>query len=72
MNEPAAAFARLLKAKGEKAGEAAPAVEAKKEEAPAATAEAVAATEAPAAPAEEPTPAKESTTGETPAGETAG
>jgi len=34
LNEPAAAFARLLAAKGEK-GAAAPAVEAKKEEAPA-------------------------------------
>jgi len=35
LNEPASAFARLLKAKGEK-GEAVPAVEAKKEESPAA------------------------------------
>jgi len=79
LNEPASAFARLLKAKGEKGGEA-PAAEAKKEEAPAApaaeaapeapTAEAPAA-EAPAAAAEA-APAAESTTGEKPAGETAG
>ena len=72
LNEPASAFARLLKAKGEKGGEA-PTAEAKKEEAPAApTAEA--APEAPAAeaPAAEAPPAAESTTGETPAGETAG
>jgi large subunit ribosomal protein L10 len=60
LNEPAAAFARLLKAKGDK-GETAPAGEAKKEEAPAATE---------AAPAAEVAPATESTTGETPAGET--
>ena len=66
LNEPAAAFARLLAAKGEK-GDPAPALEAKKEEAPAAsTAEA-----APAVPAAE-APATEPTTGETPAGETAG
>jgi large subunit ribosomal protein L10 len=45
LNEPASAFARLLKAKGEK-GDAAPAAEAKKEEAPAAPA---AEAEAPAA-----------------------
>ncbi|HEX4629563.1 MAG TPA: 50S ribosomal protein L10 [Chthoniobacterales bacterium] len=72
LNEPAAAFARLLKAKGDK-GETAPAPEAKKEgssaeeakaEAPAATAEA-----APAATAEA-APAAQSTTEETPAGET--
>src|SRR5438874_6519342 len=56
LNEPASAFARLLKAKGDK-GDAAPAVEAKKEEAP-------------AAPAAEAAPIAESTTGETPAGET--
>jgi large subunit ribosomal protein L10 len=79
LNEPAAAFARLLKAKGDK-GETAPAPEAKKEvpaaeekkadspaeepkaEAPAATAE--------AAPAAEVAPSAESTTGETPAGDT--
>ncbi|MFL6520231.1 MAG: 50S ribosomal protein L10 [Chthoniobacterales bacterium] len=79
LNEPAAAFARLLKAKGDK-GDTAPAPEAKKEvpaaeekkadssaeepkaEAPAATAE--------AAPAAEVAPSAESTTGETPAGET--
>jgi large subunit ribosomal protein L10 len=61
LNEPAAAFARLLKAKGDK-GDAAPAAEAKKEEAPAATAE--------AAPAAEVAPPAETTTGETPAGET--
>ena len=76
LNEPASAFARLLKAKGEK-GDAAPAAEAKKEdssaeepkaEAPAAEAKKE---EAPAAPAAE-APAAESTTGETPAGETAG
>src|SRR5437868_1255115 len=64
LNEPAAAFARLLAAKGEK-GEAAPLAEAKKEEAkkeeaPAATAE--------AAPAAEVASVTESTTGETPAG----
>ncbi len=76
LNEPAAAFARLLKAKGDK-GDAAPAPEAKKEEAPAAPAadaapatEAAPAAEAPAAPA--PETAAEPTTGETPAGETAG
>lgn len=70
LNEPASAFARLLKAKGDK-GEAAPAAEAKKEdssaeepkaEAPAATAE--------AAPAAEAAPTAESTTGETAAGDT--
>jgi large subunit ribosomal protein L10 len=82
LNEPASAFARLLAAKGEK-GEAAPAPEAKKEEAPATPAAEASATpaaeapvtpaaEAPAAPAAEATPATESTTGETPAGETAG
>ena len=70
LNEPAAAFARLLKAKGDK-GDAVPAPEAKKEEAPAEEPK----TEAPsataeAAPAAESTPATESTTGETPAGET--
>ena len=59
LNEPAAAFARLLKAKGDKEKSVAPA-EAKKEEAPAATAE--------AAPAAEVAPVTESTTGETPAG----
>jgi hypothetical protein len=58
LNEPAAAFARLLKAKGEKAGEAAPPAEAKKEEAPAATPEAPAAT-AEAAPAADAAPAAE-------------
>jgi large subunit ribosomal protein L10 len=85
LNEPAAAFARLLKAKGDK-GDTAP--EAKKEvpateekkadssaeepkaEAPAASAEAAPTAEA--APAAEVAPAAESTTGETPAGETAG
>jgi large subunit ribosomal protein L10 len=67
LNEPASAFARLLKAKGEK-GDAAPAAEAKKEEAPAAPAT-EAASEALAA---EAAPAAESTTGEKPAGETAG
>jgi large subunit ribosomal protein L10 len=68
LNEPAAAFARLLAAKGDK-GDAAPVAEAKKEEAPAApTAEAT-----PAAPAAaDAAPATESTQGETPAGETAG
>lgn len=81
LNEPASAFARLLAAKAEK-GEAAPAAapaveakqeqpaeqaapEAKQEEAPAATAEAP-------TPATEAAPATESTTGEPPAGETAG
>ena len=53
LNEPAAAFARLLKAKGDK-GEAAPAPEAKKEETP-------------AAPAAEAAPAGETKTEETPA-----
>jgi large subunit ribosomal protein L10 len=69
LNEPASAFARLLKAKGDK-GEAAPAAEAKKEEAPA---EAAPAPEAKAeeAPAAEAAPAAESTTGETPAAEPA-
>jgi large subunit ribosomal protein L10 len=76
LNEPASAFARLLKAKGEKgdtapAAEAkkeAPAAEEKKEEAPAAPADETA-SEAPAA---EAAPAAESTTEEKPAGETAG
>jgi large subunit ribosomal protein L10 len=100
LNEPAAAFARMLKAKGDKDESAAPEAkkedapaeakredapaEAKKEDAPAEvkkedapaeakTEEAPAATaEAPAAPAAESAPEKESTTGETPAGETAG
>jgi large subunit ribosomal protein L10 len=65
LNEPASAFARLLKAKGEK-GEAAPAAEAKKEE-PAAEAPAA---EAPAAeaPAAE-TPAVEAPKAEAPAAE---
>jgi large subunit ribosomal protein L10 len=56
LNEPASAFARLLKAKGDQ-GDTAPAAEKKKEEAPAATAEAAPAAEqkkeeAPAATAE--------------------
>lgn len=77
LNEPAAAFARLMAAKGEKGEAAAPAAEAKKEEAPAAPAsEAAPAAEAPAAaetaPATQAAPAAESTTGEKPAGETAG
>jgi large subunit ribosomal protein L10 len=63
LNEPASAFARLLKAKGEKGADATPAPEDKKEEAPAAEA----APEAPAA-----APSTESTTGEAPAPETAG
>jgi large subunit ribosomal protein L10 len=87
LNEPAAAFARLLKAKGDK-GDTAPAPEAKKEvpateekkadssaEEPKAEAPAANAETAPtaeAAPAAEVAPAAESTTGETPAGETAG
>ena len=58
LNEPAAAFARLLKAKGDK-GETAPTPEAKKEEAPAEEPKA----ETPAATAEA-APAAESTTGE--------
>ena len=72
LNEPAAAFARLLKAKGDK-GDSAPAPEAKKEEAPASSAAEAPAAEAPPTetPAAEP-PAAESTTGEKPAGETAG
>ena len=57
LNEPAAAFARLLKAKGDK-GDAAPAAEPKKEEAP-------------AAPVAEAAPAAESTTEGTPAAEPA-
>lgn len=65
LNEPASAFARLLKAKAAKGGPA-PAVEAKTEEAPAA------APIAEAAPAAESAPATESTTGESPAGEAAG
>jgi len=77
LNEPASAFARLLKAKGEKDGSA-PAAEVKKEEAPAApTAEA--APEAPAAetasaPAAEAAPAEPAAAEaapETPAAETA-
>ena len=77
LNEPASAFARLLKAKGKNGGDAAPAAEAKNEEAPAApTAEAApeapAAESAAAAPAAEASPAAEPTTGESPAGETAG
>jgi large subunit ribosomal protein L10 len=87
LNEPASAFARLLAAKAEK-GEAAPAPEAQREEAPEApAAEAPAApapeapatpeseapaAEAPAAPAAETASVTESTTGEAPAGETAG
>jgi large subunit ribosomal protein L10 len=59
LNEPASAFARLLKAKGDKGETAAAPAEEKKEEAP-------------AAPAAQAAPATESTTGETPAGETAG
>ena len=71
LNEPASAFARLLKAKGEKGEAAVPAAEAKKEEAPAApAAEAAPATDA--APAAEVAPTAEPTTGEKPAGETAG
>ena len=68
LNEPASAFARLLKAKGDK-GDAAPPA-AKKEEAPAATAPAPEA-KADEAPAAEAAPAAESTTGETPAAEPA-
>jgi large subunit ribosomal protein L10 len=76
LNEPASAFARLLAAKAEKGDSKpaaaapvaeAPAPEPKKEEAPAAAIEtAEPATEAPPAPEPEPT------TGESPAGETAG
>jgi large subunit ribosomal protein L10 len=80
LNEPAAAFARLLKAKGDKDESAAPA-EAKKEEAPVAEAKKedsaaeepkaeTPAASAEAAPATEVAPATESKTGETPAGET--
>ena len=58
LNEPASAFARLLKAKGEKGGDAATAAEAKNEEAPAApTVEA--APEAPAAESAAAAPAAE-------------
>lgn len=76
LNEPASAFARLLKAKADKGGEA-PTAEAKKEEAPAPAAEAAPTAEskneeAPAAaPAAEAAPAAGPSTGETPAGETA-
>src|SRR3954453_19362008 len=62
LNEPASAFARLLKAKGDK-GDAAPAPEAKKEEAPAAEAKQE---EAPAAEAKQEQPAA-SAEGEKPA-----
>jgi large subunit ribosomal protein L10 len=73
LNEPASAFARVLKAKGDQGGPApapeakqeAPAAEAKQEQ-PAASAEG----EKPAA--EAAAPAEQSTTGETPAAETAG
>jgi large subunit ribosomal protein L10 len=75
LNEPASAFARLLKAKADKGGPT-PEPEATKEEAPAEipvaeTPAAPTAEAAPAAPAAE-APATESTTGESPAGETAG
>jgi len=66
LNEPASAFARLLKAKGDK-GDAAPAAESKKEDSSAEEPKA----EAPAAPAAEAAPTAESTTGETPAAEPA-
>ncbi len=74
LNEPASAFARVLKAKGDQGGPA-PAPEAKKEEA--STAEAKQEQPAPSAEAEKPAaevaaPAEQSTTGETPAAETAG
>jgi large subunit ribosomal protein L10 len=89
LNEPASAFARLLKAKADSP----PAEEAKKEEVPAEVPAAEAKQEqpaeppaaaqqeetsaptaeaAPASPAAEPAPSTESTTGESPAGETAG
>ena len=71
LNEPASAFARLLKAKADKGGPA-PAAEAKQEEPPAPTAEVPAPETAPAAPAAEAARTTESTTGESPAGETAG
>ena len=76
LNEPASAFARLLKAKADKGGPAST-VEAKKEEGPAEvpiaeTPAAPTAEAAPAAPAAEAAPEAESTTGESPAGETAG
>src|SRR3954452_22906039 len=58
LNEPAAAFARLLKAKGDKDEAAAPAEAKKEEEAPAAPPEAPAAT-AEAAPAADAAPAAE-------------
>jgi large subunit ribosomal protein L10 len=62
LNEPAAAFARLLKAKGDK-GESAPVAEAKKEDSSAEEpkAEAAAATVAEAAPAEAPKPEEPTT-----------
>jgi large subunit ribosomal protein L10 len=70
--EAAPAAAPGVEAKQEQPAE--PAAEAKQEEAPSATAEAPAApaAEAPATPAAEAAPATESTTGESPAGETAG
>jgi len=81
LNEPASAFARVLKAKGDQ-GDSAPAPEAKQEEAPAAEAKqeeapaAEAKQEQPAASAEGEKPAEaaaeQSTTGETPAAESAG
>ena len=74
LNEPASAFARLLAAKADK-GDAGAAPEEKKEEAPAAEAPAAEAKQeepAPAATAETAPAAQESTTGETPAAETAG
>jgi large subunit ribosomal protein L10 len=71
LNEPASAFARVLKAKSDQ-GDSTPAPEAKQEEAPAAEAK----QEQPAASAEAEKPAEataeQSTTGETPAAESAG
>lgn len=66
LNEPASAFARLLKAKGEKGGDA-PVAEAKKEEAPAAEAKPEEAPTAEAASAADAAPAGETKTEETPA-----
>src|SRR6476620_10367872 len=74
LNEPASAFARLLKAKADKGGEA-PAAEAKKEEAAAPVADAAPAAESKqeeaAAPVAEAAPAAESKQEEAPAAETA-
>jgi large subunit ribosomal protein L10 len=70
LNEPASAFARLLKAKGEKDGEA-PAPESKKEEAPATEAAPAPEAKKEEAPATEAAPAPEAKKEEAPAAEAA-